>query len=329
MFKFAVLGAGSWGMAIAAHLVRCQQTVCVWGRDNTALQHLKRQHTHPRYLPDLSFPTAIHYTPDLSEALLATHLVLAVPSDAIPALLNLLKSHIKPTHRLLSLAKGLDPTHHHLLHHTVEHFLGNVPYALLSGPSFAREVALGLPTAVVVASQSASLAHTYQHDLHSPHFRVYTSTDLIGVEVGGIVKNVLALAVGLSDGLGCGANARAALITRGLTEMLRLGVVLGAEAETLYGLAGLGDLVLTATDDQSRNRRCGYLLGRGNTLSEAENLIGSVIEGVRNAPPLAKLAKTHGIEMPIVERIAAIVQGHESPTETMDLLLQRPAKLGN
>jgi glycerol-3-phosphate dehydrogenase (NAD(P)+) len=249
-----------------------------------------------------------------------------VPSHAFRETLTRLTPRLKPHMRIAWATKGLEPESGKLLHEVAEEIVGARPAAVISGPTFAREVAAGLPTAVTVASATPQFAADLASRLHSDTFRAYTSDDVIGVEVGGAVKNVLALAAGIADGLGFGANTRAALITRGLAEIMRLGVALGGKRETFMGLAGLGDLVLTCTDDQSRNRRLGLALARGTSLSDALREIGQIVEGVATAREVMRLAKAHGIEMPISEQVHCVLHEGKNPRAAVQSLLQREQK---
>jgi glycerol-3-phosphate dehydrogenase (NAD(P)+) len=324
----AVLGAGSWGTALALHLSRQGFTVNLWSYESEHIAAMQRDRANARYLPSYAFPDALHPVANLEEALQeVNYILIAVPSVGFKEVLTQLKPLLQSHMRIVWATKGLDDVTGELLHQVALQVLGNqYPYAILSGPSFAKEVASALPTAVVVASNQMDFAKDLQQIFNGPFFRVYLCSDMIGVEVGGVVKNVLAIATGISDGMGFGANARAALITRGLAEMIRLGMALGGLYETFTGLTGLGDLVLTCTDDQSRNRRFGLLLGQGHSAKEAVIKIGQVVEGKRNAELVAKLAKKYGVEMPIVEMVLAVLQSHMTPQDAMQKLLARIPK---
>lgn len=328
MQTIAILGAGSWGTALALHLSRLGHQVNLWSYEADHIADMQRDRANLRYLPKEVFPENLSPIADLHQALQNVRdILITVPSigfrDILVRLKPLLQSHM----RIVWATKGLDDETGELLHQVAFHVLGDgYPYATLSGPSFAKEVASHLPTAVVVASNFDAFAKDLQQTFNSPFFRVYLSTDMIGVEVGGVVKNVLAIATGISDGMGFGANARAALITRGLAEMIRLGMALGGLYETFTGLTGLGDLVLTCTDDQSRNRRFGLLLGKGLAPAMAEKEIGQVVEGKRNAELVAKLAENYVVEMPIVQMVLAVLQGKLTPQDAMQSLLARAPK---
>jgi glycerol-3-phosphate dehydrogenase (NAD(P)+) len=324
----AVVGAGSWGTALAIVLARNGARVRLWGRDATQLAAMAECRCNQRYLPDVALPDGLEPCADLREAVSRCgYVLLAVPSHAFRDTLNTIGGWLAPGARLAWATKGLEPGSRKLLHQVVRETLGaEVPVAIISGPTFAREVARGLPTAVTVAASDEATAGHFARLLHDPTLRPYTSTDLVGVEIGGAVKNVLALAAGIADGLGFGANTRAALITRGLAEMMRLGAALGGQPETFMGLTGLGDLVLTCTDDQSRNRRVGLALGRGVPLDEAIAQVGQAVEGVKSAPEVHQLARSLGVEMPITEQVCRVVLDGVPPQEAVQALLTREPK---
>jgi glycerol-3-phosphate dehydrogenase (NAD(P)+) len=327
-----VLGAGSWGTALAIQLARANKPVTLWGHNAELMAKLADERINHRYLPGIRLPDNLLITADLGEALRgARDILVVVPSHAFRAVLAELQPFLENGARLLWATKGLESGSGKLLHEVAQEVLGDtVPIAVVSGPTFAREVAEGLPTAVTVASADAQFAHDMAARLHSKNFRAYTSSDVIGVEVGGAVKNVLAIAAGISDGLGFGANARTALITRGLAEMMRLGETLGehqdGHRETFMGLAGLGDLVLTCTDDQSRNRRLGLALGQGKSLEEALAAIDQVVEGVQTAREVHDLALSQGVDMPITEQVYAVLYEARKPKDAVQALLNREQK---
>jgi glycerol-3-phosphate dehydrogenase (NAD(P)+) len=281
-----------------------------------------------RYLPETSFPSGLSASADLAATLReADDLLIAVPSQAFRATLRQIAPTLRRDSRLAWATKGLEPGTRRLLHEVAAEELGaERAVAVISGPTFAREVARGLPTAVTVASADAATADYFACLLRDGTLRAYTSDDVVGVELGGAVKNVLALAAGIADGLGYGANTRSALITRGLAEMMRLGVARGGHPETFMGLAGLGDLVLTCTDDQSRNRRVGLALGRGASLDEAIASVGQAVEGVKTAPEILRLARDTGVEMPIVEQVCRVLFEQVAPAEAVKALLTREPK---
>jgi glycerol-3-phosphate dehydrogenase (NAD(P)+) len=324
----AILGAGSWGTALALYLARLHHPVCLWTHDASHAKAMQATHANPKYLAKHSFPESLSVTSDLSAAV-ADHydILIAVPSAAFRATITTLKPLITDDARIFWATKGLDLETGELLHDIATEVLGSQhPFAVLSGPSFASEVAAGLPTAVVIASTNLKFAEDLMCCFNSHTFRIYLSTDITGVEIGGAVKNVLAIAAGITDGMQLGANARSALITRGLAEMIRLGTALGGHYETFTGLAGLGDLVLTCTDNQSRNRRFGLALGAGKSIQQAEHDIGQVIEGKRNAELVLLLAKKAGVEMPITETVWKVLQEKITINAALQNLMSRAAK---
>lgn len=323
-----VLGAGSWGSALAIQLSRNGVTTHLWGRDAVQMERMERERCNITYLPGIPFPKALHATADLSHALSAcTAILVAVPSQAFRSTLQQIAPLLKDGAPLAWATKGLEPGTAKFLHQVIAEELGDAyPTAVISGPTFATEAARGLPTAVTVASNKPEVAQFFAGCLHGSAFRAYTCSDVIGVELGGAIKNVLAIAAGIADGLGFGANSRAALITRGLAEMMRLGIALGAQAETFMGLAGLGDLVLTCTDDQSRNRRVGLSLGRGNSLDETVKMIGQAVEGVKSAPEIMRVARESHVEMPITEQVYRVLYENCSPRDAVAALLGREPK---
>jgi len=295
-----VIGAGSWGTALAIQLAREGHPTQLWGRDAVQLDAMRRARRNVRYLPDAEFPSALQVADDLRQALAAARdALIAVPSHAFRATLESIRAHLSPDTRIAWATKGFEIATGLLPHQVAREVLGARPGAVLSGPTFAKEVGTGLPTAMTIASSDERFAKELAWSLSGPTFRAYTQTDIMGVEVGGAVKNVIAIGSGIADGMGFGANTRVALITRGLAEMMRLGVKLGAARETFMGLAGLGDLVLTCTDDQSRNRRFGMALGRGQTLSEAQSGIHQVVEGLPAARAVYDVAQRLRVDMPI------------------------------
>lgn len=323
-----VIGAGAWGTALAALLAGNGQPTRLWGRDAEQLRRMAASGVNQDYLPDIPLPPALQFEPELHRAVsTARDLLLVVPSHAFGQTLAALRPHIGPSTRLAWASKGFEPETGRLLHQIVEQVIGpKCPMAVITGPTFALEVARGLPTALTVASADQAFANEFAARLHNQAFRAYTSTDMIGAEVGGAVKNILAIAAGIADGLGFGANARAALITRGLTEIMRLGEALGGHKETLMGLAGLGDLVLTCTDDQSRNRRFGLALGRGQSLEAARATIKQVVEGIDATREAHHLALSLGIEMPITEQVYKVLFEGASPRAAVHDLLTREQK---
>jgi glycerol-3-phosphate dehydrogenase (NAD(P)+) len=324
----AVLGAGSWGTALAILLARQGHPVHLWGHLQADIDRLSRDRANEQYLPGIPFPESLVCTADLGAALEGAPLILvAVPSHAFATVLTALQPRLRPGQRIAWATKGLETGTGRFLHQVFADILGDtMAPALISGPTFAREVALGLPTAVTVASPDEVFADQLAQNLSGPDFRAYTSGDVQGVELGGAVKNVMAIAAGISDGLGFGANSRAALITRGLHEIMRLGETLGGQRETFMGLAGVGDLVLTCTDDQSRNRRLGLALGRGEPRDRAIATIGQAVEGVHTAREVVSLAHRHGVEMPISEQVCRVLFEDHDPRQAVHELLGRSLK---
>jgi glycerol-3-phosphate dehydrogenase (NAD(P)+) len=321
----AVLGAGSWGTALAIHLARAGLKVCLWGNEVEHIERLRQQRCNQQFLPGVEFPASLAVEPRL-EAVLgnAAWVLLAIPSHAFRSFLHENSKLFTATMPVAWASKGLEQGSAKLLHEVVNEELPQCKHlAVVSGPTFAREVAMNMPTAISVASRSDEFASLLTEALHSGRFRVYVSDDVIGVELGGAVKNVLAIAAGAADGLGFGANARAALITRGLAEMMRLGDAMGGRRETFMGLAGMGDLVLTCTDDQSRNRRLGLLLAQGKSIEEIHQLIGQEIEGVKTAAEVIRLAEKYHIDMPITRQVYRVLYQGVSAQNAVQELLSR------
>lgn len=325
--RVAVLGAGSWGTALAAVLARNGVPATLWGRDPDAIASMSATRRNARYLPDLELPSSLALTADLAVAVRhARALLIVTPSHAFAELVDRIVPVFPADSGIAWATKGFDPGSGRFLHELVAARLPGAPAAIVTGPSFAREVAQGLPTAVTVHSAVPAFAQQIAQMLHSTHFRAYTGSDVIGAELGGAMKNVLAVATGVADGMQLGLNARAGLITRGLNEMLRLNLAIGGRAETLMGLAGLGDLVLTCTGDLSRNRRLGLALGRGQTLDDAVREIGQVVESVQTADEVMRLADRHGVELPIASNVRDVLHGDITPAEGLARLLAREQK---
>jgi len=324
----AVLGAGSWGTALAIQFARSGRPVKLWGRDRAQLSAMTASGRNERYLPSAPFPPSLVVEPDLSAALAgARDVLVAVPSPALRQLLTQLAPHLAPSMHVAWATKGFEQDSGKLPHQVAREVLGpERRTAVLSGPTFAREVGAGLPTAMTIASADAAYAQTLARELSAENFRAYSSSDILGVEIGGAVKNALAVGAGLSDGLGFGANTRVALITRGLKEMTRLGVALGARAETFMGLAGLGDLVLTCTDDQSRNRRFGLLLAAGRSPEAALAEIGQAVEGYAAARAIDRVAVRAGVEMPLCATVYRVLYEKLPARDAVRALMSRPIK---
>jgi glycerol-3-phosphate dehydrogenase (NAD(P)+) len=324
----AVLGSGSWGTALAVHLARTGHPTILWGIETDELNAMARDRVNTRYLPGVQLPAPLEIEHDLARAVRAAPQVLiVVPSHAFRAVLEQLRPLLRPGQRVAWATKGFELATGKLPNQVAAEVLGpGVPTAVLSGPTFAKEVGAGLPSAMTVASRDSDYAMDLARSISAENFRAYASSDMTGVEVGGAVKNVLALGAGASDGLGFGANTRVALITRGLVEMTRLGLALGARSETFMGLAGLGDLVLTCTDDQSRNRRCGLLMASGMTMEQAQAEIGQVVEGVLAARAVHDVATRLGVDMPICEQIYRVLYQGTPPRDALYALMKRTIK---
>jgi glycerol-3-phosphate dehydrogenase (NAD(P)+) len=322
-----VVGAGSWGTALAIQLAREGHATKLWGRDGAQLDAMRRARCNTRYLPDAAFPASLHVVDELTEALNgAGDALIAVPSHAFRATLESIKPHLGTGTRVAWATKGFEIESGLLPHQVALQVLGSRSGAVLSGPTFAKEVGAGLPTAMTVASQDVRFAKELALSLSGPNFRAYTQTDIIGVEVGGAVKNVIAIGSGIADGMGFGANTRVALIARGLAEMMRLGVKLGAVRETLMGLAGLGDLVLTCTDNQSRNRRFGMALGQGRSTSQAQAEIHQVVEGLPAASAIHAVAQRLGVDMPICREVYRVVHEGKPVRAAVQALMEREVR---
>jgi glycerol-3-phosphate dehydrogenase (NAD(P)+) len=336
MTKIAILGAGSWGTALAIALSRGERKheISLWAHDAALAASLQTGRENKTYLPQHVLPGNVGVTSNIQEALFsATILIGAMPSAHARSVYTQARPHVSPEVKFVSATKGLEPSTHLRMSKVIEQILGepvsmaiSQRIAVLSGPSFAAEAARGEPTAVVLASQNAALAAELQAEFAAPSFRLYTNDDVLGVELAGAMKNVMAIAAGACQGLGLGSNALAALITRGLAEMKRLAVALGARPETLSGLAGLGDLVLTCTGSLSRNRYVGIELGKGRKLQEIRANMRMVAEGVDTAAPLLALARENHIELPITEQVDAILHAGKSPKEAIRDIMERPLR---
>jgi glycerol-3-phosphate dehydrogenase (NAD(P)+) len=326
--SISVLGAGSWGTALAIQAARNGCETMLWGHNPEHIDLLKKTAENQRFLPGIIFPDKLKITQNIEECIDFSQLVLlSIPSHAFKATLQRIQPLMKQPLKIAWATKGFDSESGALLSEVVEKTLGvNVLTAVLSGPTFAREVAKGLPTALTIASSSDQFASEVAAMFHNHCFRTYTSNDIIGVQVGGACKNVLAIAAGIADGLGFGANTRAALITRGLTEIMRLGIILGGRSDTFMGLAGLGDLILTCTDNQSRNRRFGLFLGQGMNSEQAAKEINQSVEGISAAREAFLLAKKHQVEMPITEQVYNVLFNNLPPKEAVQNLLTREQK---
>ena len=328
--RLAVLGAGAWGTALAISFSLSQKhAVTLWGRDAAHIERLTVSRTNQRYLPGISLPDLLNVQTDLATTLRNADLsLIATSTTGLAATTALIHEHT-PVMPILWVCKGFDKTTGKLPHEIVAQLMGtkrNIHYGALSGPSFALEVAKGLPCALTLAANDLDFARQMTAQLNGPALRIYSSDDLVGLELGGALKNVMAIAAGICDGMQLGMNARAALITRGLAEIVRLGVAMGGKSETFMGLAGLGDLVLTATGDLSRNRTVGVQLAQGKNLDAILASLGHVAEGVNSAQTALALATRYAIDMPITEAVNAVLFAQADPRETVKRLLSRDTK---
>lgn len=323
--SIAVLGAGSWGTALAIQFARAIQATTLWGRAEDEPERLDEERRNQRYLPDIHFPDSLRIEADLEAAVRDNDdILIAVPSHVLRIMLEQIRPFLSAKHRIAWATKGFEVETGLLPHQVARDVLGDaLPLAVLSGPTFAREVGMGLPTAMTVAATDPEFAAELAVRISNEQFRGYTSDDLPGVEVGGAVKNVIAIAAGISDGLGFGANTRVALISRGLIEMTRLGEALGAKPQTFMGLSGMGDLVLTCTDDQSRNRRMGLGLAAGRDTDDVAREIGQVVEGVYAANAVHRVAGKLGVDMPICEQVYRILYETLTPEQAVLALMSR------
>lgn len=330
MKKICVLGAGSWGTALAAHLCNNHYRVSLWGRIEDGIDLIKKLGENQRFLPGIKLPAEVHPEASLPKALDdADLLVLAVPSQAVRNVLQAAQPHLPARARLVNTAKGLEIASGLRMSQVVEEVLGKeyLPrFAVLSGPSHAEEVSRQVPTAVTVAAYNKETAYLIQDTFMSSNFRVYTNPDVAGVELGGALKNIIALATGILYGLGCGDNTAAALMTRGLTEMIRMGIAMGGDSRTFSGLSGIGDLVVTCGSQHSRNRRAGEMIGRGQSLEQAMQNIGMVVEGAHTTRVVHQLATEMNIDMPIATACYRVLYEGRDPHEEVEELMKRQKK---
>jgi glycerol-3-phosphate dehydrogenase (NAD(P)+) len=327
----AVLGAGSWGTALALQLDRSGSRAILWGRNADQLDKIHTTRRNDRYLPGIDIPATIRLETNIQHAVSAAdHVLLVTPSYAFADTLKSILPVLRPEQGVAWACKGFEPGSGRLLHQVAADLLpSSTAVAIVTGPSFAREVAQNLPTALTVAGADSGFTTEIAKALHGGRFRAYTSDDMVGAELGGATKNVMAVATGICDGMKLGDNARAALITRGLAEMMRLGTALKAKPETLMGLAGAGDLILTCTGELSRNRQLGLLLGRGSSLEQALEEIGQVVEGVNSAAEVQRLASKYEINMPISAQVEGIIHRGWNPEKALVDLLAREQKAEN
>ena len=324
----AVIGAGSWGTALAILLAHNKNHVRIWGHLQEHMQALCDTKRNEDFLPGIDFPETLQPCMELQQTVQGVNdILIVVPSHAFGSVLKQVKPFLNEHSRIAWATKGLEDGTAKLLHENAEEILGNnIPFAVISGPTFAREVAMGLPTAITIASKNKAFASDLAADMCNSSFRAYTSNDITGVELGGAVKNVLAIAAGIADGLGFGANTRAALITRGLAEIMRLGTCMGGKAETFMGLTGMGDLVLTCTDNQSRNRRFGIALAKGMSQQQARESIGQVVEGIQTSREVRRLAERMQVDMPITEQVYRVLYEDVNPKDAVQALFARGIK---
>lgn len=321
-----VLGAGSYGTALAICIARKGVPLTLWGRSKKDIQAMQLSGENERYLPGIKLPEEITLEANLADAVANSDTILVVvPSYGFAEVLQQIKPHLRPTARIAWATKGLEPGTGRLLSDVAIEVLGaERPLAVLSGPTFAKEMAQGMPTAIAVASNQAGFVNQLSDVLHcDKSFRVYSNDDFTGMQLGGAVKNIIAIGAGMADGIGYGANTRTALITRGLAELTRLGLAVGGKPETFTGMAGLGDLILTCTDNQSRNRRFGMALGQGKTVEQAMEEIGQAVEGYRNTKEVFELAQRYEVEMPIVDQVFQVLYEKKDPQQAAQDLLAR------
>lgn len=324
MAKIGLIGAGSWGTALSKLAADNGHEVTVWSIVKEEIEMLKEHHEHLNKLPGVKLPESIVYTTELKEAITGMDLcILAVPSPFTRNTAKLMSPFVKENQIIVNVAKGVEEKTLMTLSEIIEEEIPQADVAVLSGPSHAEEVGRGLPTTIVAGAKSKETAEYIQNLLMSEVFRVYTSPDILGIELGAALKNVIALAAGIADGLGCGDNTKAALITRGITEIGRLGLAMGAKLETFCGLSGIGDLIVTCASMHSRNRRAGILIGQGKTMEEAVEEVKQVVEGVYSAKAAMGLAKKYGIEMPIIEQVNLVLfEGRPAKQALKELMLR-------
>lgn len=327
MNKIAIIGAGSFGTALAIMLSGKGHDVSIWGRKKSQLDLMRDTSENPHYLPGIKIPEKIKIEYTLKDVMEGADIALfAVPAQSFRDVFKAAGLYIKGDMTVVNVAKGVEKESLLRLSQVAEEIMPKVKYAVLSGPSHAEEVARNLPTTVTVASKDTLLSKKIQEIFNTERFRVYTNDDIIGVELGGSLKNIIALGAGISDGMGFGDNAKAAMMTRGITEMCRLGVAMGADAGTFSGLTGLGDLIVTCTSMHSRNRRCGILMGKGKSAEQAMEEIGMVVEGLSTAEAAYALAKKYHVEMPITECLCHMLQGKINAEEAVEMLMGRRTK---
>jgi len=326
MSKIFVIGSGSWGTAIAISIASAGHSVKLWSRKPEFTEQLKVTHQNTRYLPNVRIHDNVEFTSDMSESAEFDIIVLATPSHTIREVSRSLSEFVKEKQIIVSISKGFDEEKHIRLSEVIKEEIPIATVLVMSGPSHAEEVAVGLPTTNVVAGEDGNAVKLVQTLFNTPTFRVYASDDVIGVELGGALKNVIALAAGVCDGLGYGDNTKAALITRGIAEITRLGIAMGARFETFAGLSGIGDLIVTCASMHSRNRRAGILIGQGKSVEEAVKEVNMVVEGIKTAKAVYSLSKKYGIEMPISNEVYKVVFENYNVNECVANLMGRSLK---
>lgn len=325
--KIAVIGAGSWGTALAVSLASAGHGVSMWTRKPEHTLAMKTDGQNKKYLPDVMFPETLTVADTMEEAITGADVVMfSTPAQGFRGVLEQALPYLTQDMVLVNVAKGIEQKSLKRLSEIAEEAIPGVKYVVLSGPSHAEEVGRLMPTTIVAAAEDLELAEYVQDIFMTEALRIYTNTDVVGVELGGALKNIIALGAGISDGMGFGDNAKAALMTRGMTEMSRLGVALGASEETFAGLTGMGDLIVTCTSMHSRNRRCGIMIGEGMEPAEATKRIGMVVEGMFTAEAAYELANKVGVEMPITEAIYGVIQGTVNAREAVTALMTRQRK---
>lgn len=327
MKKVTVIGSGSWGTALAIMLAKEGHEVLIWARREDVVEELLQKRTNEKYLPGVTIPPEIQATTDRKAAVEGAEIIIfAVPSRAVRSTLEDFADILQKGQILVNVAKGLEDGTLLRLSEVMESIAPQCEICVLSGPSHAEEVARNIPTACLIASKNEAVARLVQEEFRNPRFRLYTNTDLVGVEIGAALKNIMALAAGMSDGLGFGDNTKAALMTRGIAEMKRLGIAMGGRAETFAGLSGIGDLIVTCTSMHSRNRRAGILLGQGKSLQETLDAVQMVVEGVNTVEAACHLAEKYGVSMPITETINEVLFHGLPAEEAVQELMTRESK---
>ena len=320
-----LLGGGSWGTTVAALIAR-NTPVTMWARDEATVNEIKSKHSNAKYLPNAVLPKDVRATTDIEEAVAGMDvIVMGIPSQSFRGVLEQIKPHIRPWVPVISLSKGLELSSRKRMTELVNEVLPGHPAGVLTGPNLAREIMSGYAAASVIAMEDEVIVKELQKLFHSGLFRVYTNHDVVGCELGGVLKNIIAIATGMGDGQGAGENTRSAVITRGLAEITRLGVAMGGEPQTFAGLAGTGDLIATCTSPQSRNRTVGYELGKGRTIKEITDEMFMVAEGVKSAPAVIALANEYGVDMPIAQEVFQVVQDKSTAGQAFRGLIRTAA----